>query len=350
VTAPVPYRADARNALQRAKREIVTPEGIPISFTLASVGDRAAALLIDLLILFGVMAVLVFLGTQALQASLSMDSWLLPFLIIALFLLQNFYFAFFEVRWQGATPGKRRLGLRVIDGRGGQLDASAVLARNLMRELELWLPLRFALAGSQLYPDAPSWARLAALAWIFVFVMFPFFNKERMRVGDLIAGTRVVVQPKPVLMADLADTTMSGHALFIPPAVATPPSVPEPSGLAGVYANAAIQAQAQAHTQGQGAAAPRPRQPTFAFTDAQLGVYGEYELQVLEGVLRDTGGIDREQTLAVVADKIQTKIGYAPRISYGQEERFLRDFYAAQRAHLEKRMLFGKRKADKFKK
>jgi hypothetical protein len=79
-------------------------------------------------------------------------------------------------------------------------------------------------------------------------------------------------------------------------------------------------------------------------------VYGEFELQVLENVLRDTGGADRDQTLGVVADKIQTKIGFSPRINYGQEERFLREFYAAQRAHLEKRMLFGKRKADKFKK
>ena len=41
---------------------------------------------------------------------------------------------------------------------------------------------------------------------------------------------------------------------------------------------------------------------------------------------------------------------FSPRVSYGQEERFLREFYAAQRAHLEKRMLFGKRKADKYKK
>jgi len=338
VTPPVStYRAEARNALLRARREIVTPEGIPISFTLASVGDRAGALLLDLVILFGVMLGLYLLGSAALSGTMGADSWLLPLLIIILFLIQNFYFAFFEVRWQGSTPGKRKLGLRVIDGRGGQLEASAVLARNLMRELEVWMPLRFLIGGFQIYPDAPGWARVLAVGWIFVFMAFPLFNKDRLRVGDLIAGTRVVVAPKPVLAADLADTTMSGHQLYIPPAMTAPAPVaaaPSPYAPPGLVA----------------APAAKVRGPTFTFTDAQLAVYGEFELQVLEGVLRDTAGVDRGETLAVVADKIQGKIGFTPRISYGQEERFLRDFYAAQRAHLEKRMLFGKRKADKFKK
>jgi uncharacterized RDD family membrane protein YckC len=320
------YRPDARHALQRARREILTPEGIPISFTLASVGDRAAALLIDAVIMIGVMAGILVLATWSLSGSYT-TTWLLPIVIILLFLISNFYFPFFEVRWQGATPGKRKVGLRVIDARGGQLEASSVLARNLMRELELWMPLRF-LVGGSMWPDAPPWAAALAGGWIFVFLAFPVLNKERLRAGDIIAGTRVVVQPKTVLAADLADTTVSGHQLFIPPSVAAAPLPP----------NAPANPPA------------RPRAPVFTFTDAQLAVYGEFELQVLENVLRDTGAGDREQTLGVVADKIQTKIGYDPRIQYGQEERFLRDFYAAQRAHLEKRMLFGKRKADKFKK
>lgn len=341
MSVPISYRAEARNAMLRSRREIITPEGIPISFTLASVGDRAVALVLDLVLLLTGYVVIGLLAWQTLGADFESDSWLLPLIIILMFLIQNFYFAFFEVKWQGATPGKRWLGLRVIDGHGGQLEASAVLARNLMRELEVWIPLRFLLGGMQLYSDAPSWAKLLAGAWMIVFAAFPLFNKDRLRVGDLVAGTRVVVRPKTVLVADLADSTMSGHALFVPPPalpVYQPP--PAPGLPAPVPAPVAAPAAAPAGR----------RQPTFTFTEAQLGVYGEYELQVLEGVIRDVVGLNREETLAVVADKIQTKIGYEPRVQFGHIERFLRDFYAAQRAHLEKRMLFGKRKADKFKK
>jgi uncharacterized RDD family membrane protein YckC len=342
------YRAEARNALLRARREIVTPEGIPISFTLASVGDRAAALFIDLVIMAGTTLAVVTLANLAFGGGFR-GSWLVPLIIILLFLLLNFYFAFFEVRWQGATPGKRRVGLRVIDGRGGQLEASAVLARNLMRELELWMPLRFLLGGSELWPDAPPWATVLAGAWIFVFLLLPLLNKDRLRAGDLIAGTRVVVQPKPVLVADLADTTMSGHQLLFPPGMMTEAAPPPPPPQANPYAPPGM-FPAPPVVPAPAAPAPRRGGPLFTFSEGQLEVYGEFELQVLENVLRDTGGIDREQTLGVVAEKIQTKIAYSPRISPGQEERFLREFYAAQRAHLEKRMLFGKRKADKYKK
>jgi uncharacterized RDD family membrane protein YckC len=326
---PQSYRVGAREALVRSRRELLTPEGIPISFTLASVGDRAAALLLDMVIIFVSIALLSLIANQAFGATWDQDSWLRPFVIILAFLIVNFYFAFFEVRWQGATPGKRKLGLRVIDAKGGQLEASSVLARNLMRELEVWMPVRFLLGGTELWPDAPGWARLAATVWTVVFLLLPVFNRDKLRAGDMIGGTRVVMQPKTMLAPDLADTTVSGHALFIPPAITA----------ANVAAGVAAAMQ------------PAPRkQPMFAFTDAQLGVYGEYELQVLEGVLRDTTGASRDQTLAVVADKIQAKIHYEPRVQFGHEERFLREFYAAQRAHLEKRMLFGKRKADKYKK
>jgi uncharacterized RDD family membrane protein YckC len=330
------YRAEARKERAAARREILTPEGVPISFTLASVGDRAAALMIDLIIMMSLVFGIVLLASLAFGGTWAESSWLMPLLIILIFMILNFYFAFFEVRWQGSTPGKRQMGLRVIDAKGGQLEASAVLARNLMRELEVWMPLRFLIGGTAIWPDAPGWARVVAVLWTLVFLLLPLFNKDRLRAGDLIAGTRVVLQPKPVLAADLADTSMSGHQMFIPPAMAAAP---------------AYQQSPASPMQAPHAAAPGGRRaPMFTFTDAQLAVYGEFELQVLEGVLRDTAGVDRDQTLAVVAEKIQGKIAYSPRVNYGQEERFLREFYAAQRAHLEKRMLFGKRKADKYKK
>ncbi len=285
-------------------RAIVTPEGIPLRFMLARAGDRATAFVLDVLIMVGVLAAI---GIAAGLAGLDNDSWLTALLVVAAFLLFNFYFAFFEVRWQGSTPGKRKVGLRVIDARGGQLETSAVLARNLVRELEAWIPLRFLLARDLVWPGAPGWATVLAGGWAFVFLLMPLFNKDRLRIGDLIAGTRVVMQPKVVLVPDLVD-----------------------------------EAAAMAR---QAVAAP----PAYVFSAAQLAIYGVFELQVLEGVLRtavDSAG--QGEALRTVSEKVRRKIQYGA--APVDDLRFLRDFYAAQRAHLEQKMLFGQRRQDKFSK
>jgi uncharacterized RDD family membrane protein YckC len=295
----------------RLVRSIVTPEGIPLRFTLARAGDRAAAFLLDMLLQI-VLAVAILIGLS--RAVGGAGTWLTAAIVVLAFFLLNFYFAFFEIRWQGATPGKRQIGIRVIDARGGQLETSAVLARNLVRELEVWTPLRFLFASHLVWPGAPAWARLAAGGWAFVFLFMPLFNRDRLRVGDLIAGTRVVLHPRIVLVPDLVDEAAAALA----PAAA-------PSEAA--HAGAAI----------------------HAFSEAQLSIYGIYELQILEGVLRGrpTDGAHREAVQAV-AEKVRHKIGYQGPVA--DDERFLREFYVAQRAHLEQRMLFGRRREDKFSK
>jgi len=284
-------------------REIITPEGVPIRFQLARAGDRAGGFVIDVGIQILALLLIAWLLSMGVGSALA-GSWLMAIIIVLAFLLLNFYFAFFEVRWQGSTPGKRRVGIRVIDARGGQLETSAVLARNLVRELEVWMPLRFMVAGRVVWPNAPTWAYLLAGAWTFVFLLFPLFNKDRLRIGDLIAGTRVVMQPKVVMLPDL------------------------------------VAEQAQYQT-------PAQKQKGYTFTEKQLGFYGIYELQVLEGVLRQTPGTQGWfEAISTVTDKIRMKIGYDGLIQ--DSERFLRDFYAAQRSHLEQKMLFGQRREDKY--
>jgi uncharacterized RDD family membrane protein YckC len=287
-------------------RAIVTPEGIPLRFTLARTGDRAAAFLLDMLLQI-ILVVAVMWGLSV--AVGGSGTWLTAMVVVFAFLLLNFYFAFFEIRWQGATPGKRQIGIRVIDARGGQLETSAVLARNLVRELEVWTPLRFLFASHLVWPDAPGWARLLAGGWAFVFLFMPVFNRDRLRVGDMIAGTRVVLHPRVVLMPDLVDEAAAAPSF------------------------AAAGASPAAHV----------------FSDAQLAIYGIYELQILEGVLRTRPGDNaHREAVRTVAEKVRHKIRYAGPIT--DDERFLRDFYVAQRAHLEQRMLFGQRRADKFSK
>jgi uncharacterized RDD family membrane protein YckC len=284
-------------------REIITPEGVPLNFVLAGAGDRAAAFLIDMVI--QLVAVLVL--ALVLSLSGTSNAVIQPIVIIFSFLILNFYFAFFEIRWQGQTPGKRKIGIRVIDARGGQLETSAVFARNLTRELEVWIPLRFVIANRLMWPDAPAWALLLGGAWTLVFMLMPLFNKDKLRVGDVVGGTRVVVVPKTVLLGDLV------HEAAI-----------------------SLQRKAQAT-------------PSYTFTAPQLAIYGIYELQVLEGVLRqDPDSLGYLENTATVSEKIRAKIGYPGRVV--DSARFLKDFYVAQRAHLEQKVLFGQRKQDKFSK
>ncbi len=273
-------------ALEPAERvhQVVTPEGVPIRLTLGLAGDRLGAFAIDMLIVGG--AVLV-VGLALLLSRIGSDlAGALTILFVVL--LWTYYFPVFELAWQGQTPGKRRLHLRAVDARGGPLTAEAVIARNLSREIELLLPL---LAIFTL--GAGGWFALAALGWMVVFGFLPLFNKDRLRVGDLIAGTVVIRIPEAVLLEDLATRAAPAHG----------------------------------------------------FSEAQLDVYGVYELQVLEGVLRGAGQPGHEEAVRTVAAKIRQKIGWQG--PAGGDEPFLRAFYAALRGRLERRLLFGKRRRSK---
>ena len=279
---------------------ICTPEGVNLSFQVATVGDRTSAFLLDLAIIV--------LTTLAigLLAILSGGETGIAFTLVASFLLFNFYFSFFELRWSGQTYGKRQLGLRVIARDGGSLSADMILARNLMRDLEFYLPLTALAAPETLIPQGRGWGVLVGLGWIFVFALMPFFGKYRLRCGDLIAGTMVVREPKTLLLSDL--------------------TLERPIG------------QEKDQTESE----------EFVFSTQQLNLYGIYELQILEDLFRRHGeGQASKELLNTVCEKIKKKIEW-PRGKWNVDTlRFLRSFYKAQRAHLEKKLLFGERKEQK---
>ncbi len=283
-----------------SRREIITPEGVPLHLDLAQRGERAAAVIIDLLIVFGIIFVPTLLVAVA-SADFSLSGWGLAFVLLISFAVRSFYFIFFELRWHGTTPGKRALGLRVIDRAGGRLRSDAVFARNLMREVELFIPLSLLASGDQI--GSAAWVVVLTLVWTSVFTLMPFFNKDRMRVGDIIGGTWVISAPKSVLLPDMAGAA----------AGETPRRGAEPSD--------------------------------YVFSKEQLEVYGIYELQTLENVLRQHGP-DAGRTQHAVARRIRRKIGWT-QIKPVDSRRFLEAFYAALRAHLETKMLFGVRRKDK---
>lgn len=274
-------------------RELVTPEGVDLRLKVGAYAERFAALLIDFLILFGCLAAFsllclaVFAGTKASWGSEALGVvWLL-----GVFVGRNFYFVLFEMGPRAATPGKRAMGLRVAAANGGRLTADMVFARNAMREVEVILPLTFFAARGE-GVDA-ALIGLGAI-WSCVFILFPLFNRDRRRMGDLVAGTMVVKAPKTVLKPDLADAER---------------------GLAG----------------------------GLVFTPAQLDAYGIKELHVLEDVIR---AADRK-SMAEVAGRIRAKIAWDGPTDIA-DRTFLNAYYAALRGRLESRMLFGRRRKDKF--
>ncbi|MDR1535220.1 MAG: RDD family protein [Planctomycetota bacterium] len=283
-------------APRRDRRVLITPEGVALELSLAGRGERLIAFAIDLALIAAGITVFYFVaesfavrgGTTAAARTAA---------LFAAFLVRNGYFLHFELAWRGRTPGKRFVGLRVIDRSGGELTPGAILARNLIREAEFFLPLSLFLS---LDSDAGTWRQLALGGWAALAASLPLWSRERLRAGDLIAGTGVIALPGRRLSPDLT----------MPPAPAA-----------------------------------RPR--TFVFTGAQLAKYGAFELQVLEEILRRPDDEAAGRLLADVCGRICRRIGWRETVPPGEARRFLTDFYAAERDDLERGKLYGKLRADK---
>ena len=293
------------------RRVMVTPEGIALPVTLASRGSRFGALALDLmfitLLIVGVSLALGLSAAQVAEATgdkaklVKNGQHAVEFLIILyiaiMFLFRYAYFLFFELGPRGATWGKRITGIRIAARDGGRLRPEMVLARNLLRDIELFLPLSLLNFGQNAEAMGPS--GYAAFLWFACFVLFPLFNRDRLRAGDLIAGTWVIEAPRRKLEAALS----TGRA-----------------ATSGTSQTTGAQ---------------------YRFGEAELAVYGEFELQTLERVLRE----GRHEAMIKVHEAICRKIGWEP--GAGDERAFLEAYYTQLRARLESGMRMGQRKADK---
>jgi uncharacterized RDD family membrane protein YckC len=269
------------------RRTFITPEGVDLRLELGAAGTRAGAFLIDLIIMI---VILVIVTIAALMMAVpGAQSFLLVLWLLGFFILRNGWFSLFEMGSRGATPGKRLMGLRVVARDGARLTGAAVIARNAMREIEVFLPLSF-LGQQTAEGTADTFLTLFALIWSGIFLFFPLFNRDRLRVGDLVAGTWVVQVEKVKLTEDLVGS------------------------------------------------AYRPRR---TFPEAALKLYGIYELQTLEQVLRN----EQPDAVATVARTIRDKAGLP---DDGDDYGFLSDYYAALCARLEAGLMVGRRRDSKF--
>lgn len=282
---------------QQAKRNriLVTPEGAKLNLRISTFGERFGAFILDIGLQFILMFVIIW-TIATIAGALGQRGWQIAGAVaqVLIFFVRNFYFIFFEIGRKAATPGKRALGLRVADRQGGRLTANAVIARNFLRELEFFLPLTILFGFG--VDGVLAWINWLLLLWCGIFVLFPLFNKDKLRIGDLVAGTMVIHAPKVRLLQDIASVTPANNA-------------------AG----------------------------KLVFSNAQLEVYGIHELHVLEDVLRQSTDEIKEN----VANRIAKKIGHTPQLGETALS-FLEAYYGGLRQRLEQRMLFGDRKEDKY--
>ena len=286
--------------VKRGRKELICPEGVPLDIRIAGHGERLAAFLLDMTFITAAIVCLVlllnlFFLSRAGSAGFAVGS---TFIMFAIFVVRNLYFLHFELAWQGRTPGKKICGLRVINREGGVLTPSAVVARNLTREVEVFLPLGLFMG---LNAEIGLSGQLASLGWALALTALPFFNREHLRAGDLIGGTQVIAIPKRVLLGDLTEQPVPGAALV----------------------------------------------KNYVFTHDQLAIYGNLELHVLEEFLRRPANAENDRLLTEVCGKICKKIGWDEPVPPKDIRRFLNDFYAAERAELERGQLFGQVRADK---
>jgi len=163
-------------------KTVITPEQVSVTYTLAGVGTRFAAILLDTCIQ-GLVAVAVALAASAMGQAIPFEgfaslqgmapAWLLALTVIVLFGVIWGYFIFWESIWNGQTPGKRAAGIRVMRDGGYPLDFRAAFVRNITRYVDF----------------------LPALYGVGALTMF--LSKDSKRLGDYAAGTIVVVDSRP---------------------------------------------------------------------------------------------------------------------------------------------------------
>jgi uncharacterized RDD family membrane protein YckC len=163
-----------------------TPESVELEFTLAGIGNRAYALLIDYIVLGFILLVFfliwLLLSTQLTELAENLIGnsnrlwlWLIAIELLIGFFIYVGYFVFFEALWQGQTPGKRYVKIRVIRDDGRPITLQQSTLRALLRPID----------------DS-----------FFLGVFLIALGKREKRLGDWVAGTLVVQEERPVSSAN----------------------------------------------------------------------------------------------------------------------------------------------------
>ena len=174
--------------------QIDTPENVTFDYDVAGIGSRFLAALADTLLIFILQVIVI--GTILLIAQLDLmngkaASWAVAVFSLLAFVFFWGYYIFFEILWNGQTPGKRWVKLRVIRLDGTPVTAAEVVIRNLVRLIDL-LPIAYAVG-----------------------VVTMFLTDKSRRLGDLAAGTIVVHERSSDALMDARSTRQSALSTVV---------------------------------------------------------------------------------------------------------------------------------------
>jgi uncharacterized RDD family membrane protein YckC len=171
---------------------VLTPERVSLEYGIAGIGSRAGAVMVDTILqIVAITLVTVALTAAAALADvggLPIDGDTLSILLVALWALAGFmvtsgYYMVFEIVWNGQTPGKRLLNVRVIRESGYPIQPVDSVVRNLVRIVD-WLPFLYGIGA-----------------------LVMLFNRRSKRLGDFAAGTMVVREAAPRSLAAVKPVT-----------------------------------------------------------------------------------------------------------------------------------------------
>ena len=166
---------------------VLSPEKTILSFRLSGIGTRAAAHLLDIVV---VVVMLLLCGIALVRIFGMVDSSLAAGIMLFLtFALPVGYFVFLEGLWNGQTVGKKALNIRVRMTDGTPVTFAAALGRNLLRPADM-LPGIY-----------------------FVGLLAMFTNPRSQRLGDLVADTIVCLERKPEPKFAIAPHSVGLHPL-----------------------------------------------------------------------------------------------------------------------------------------
>ncbi len=187
--------------------EIVTPENIAFRYEVAGPFRRMPAFLIDYAIRFGFWLLCMFgLGMAGLLNGFAG----IGMLLLLWFVLEWFYGGLFETYWNGQTPGKRMVGIRVLCTDGKPINGLQAVMRNILRFADLMpaLPLS-ALTGTPAGLAIPTGM---------IGLITPMLNPRFQRLGDMVCGTMVVIEDRSWLfgVTKIEDPRAAQLAEYIP--------------------------------------------------------------------------------------------------------------------------------------
>jgi len=212
--------ADATGGQIDTRIEIVTPENIAFQYRVAGPFRRLPAFLIDLAIRVGlaivgmIAAMLIFGAAGVIGVGFGIG-------LLIWFAMAWFYGGLFEALWNGQTPGKRLMGIRVVSVEGQPITPFQAILRNILREVDAQ-PMWFIPIGPFTIP-----------VWLYqVGLLAALLNDRFQRLGDLAAGTMVVVEERSYLRG----VVQIGEPGAIRAAASIPPTFQPSRSLARVLA------------------------------------------------------------------------------------------------------------------